>query len=197
MSITGKIVNYRPNRRLLQRKADSITSPNRKRCTLHLLQEINHPSNSANWETNITLNFLLLSNGLLFKTTPPNFLLLLHKIMFLSSVCWTFGWFCTLACLSHMATLYFQRNASSTGKITASFKVDSNNFSWYQNLTTLTWGYFQYLSYCEQPIFFGRNIVIKVMPAPYEELLHNILQKNPKMFLKSESQNLLSPGILG
>ena len=37
-----------PNRMIFNREGSSITSPNRKRCTLHLLQEINYPSNSVN-----------------------------------------------------------------------------------------------------------------------------------------------------
>lgn len=42
VSITGGIVNYRP-------KEERLTNyrPNKKRCTLHLLQEIKYPSNSA------------------------------------------------------------------------------------------------------------------------------------------------------
>lgn len=36
-----------PQRRILNRKESSVTGPKRERCTLHLLQEISYPSNSA------------------------------------------------------------------------------------------------------------------------------------------------------
>ena len=37
-----------PNRKILNWKESPITVPNGERGTLHLLQEINHPCNSAN-----------------------------------------------------------------------------------------------------------------------------------------------------
>lgn len=36
----------------------------------------------------------LFSKGLSFQTSPPNFLLLLHQVTFLSFGCWTCLWFC-------------------------------------------------------------------------------------------------------
>jgi len=46
-SITGRLPNTDLNRRTVNRK-ESTTGPNRKKCTLHLLQEINYLDNSAN-----------------------------------------------------------------------------------------------------------------------------------------------------
>lgn len=51
-----------------------MTGSNRKGWAVQLLQEIDHPCNSAS-ETSC-----FLSNGLLFETTPPNFVLLLHNV---------------------------------------------------------------------------------------------------------------------
>lgn len=60
--------------KILNRKESLITGSNRKKRTLHLLQEINYPSNSANEKLSLSLS----TNGLSFKTTPPNFPLFLY-----------------------------------------------------------------------------------------------------------------------
>lgn len=76
-------------RRILREELP-LTGPSRERRTQHLLQETDYPCNSDNEkETVVTLNSCFFSNGLLFKTTPPNFPFLLHKITFLSC-CWVF-----------------------------------------------------------------------------------------------------------
>lgn len=48
MSITRRIVNYRPIRRIINKKESSVTGPNREGCTSDLVQEINHPYSSPN-----------------------------------------------------------------------------------------------------------------------------------------------------
>ena len=87
LPIVPRDVNYRKNSvptEEVNRNESPITEPKRKRCTLHLLQDIKYPSNSANEK----LSLLLSTNGLLSKTTPLNFFLFLCKITFLFFACW-------------------------------------------------------------------------------------------------------------
>lgn len=89
-----------PNRRSINWKESSVTDPNGGGRGvgglwggwLYLLQEIDSLCNSAN-EKPSPHQILASLNGLLFKTTPPNFLPLLQKITFLSFVGLCL-WFC-------------------------------------------------------------------------------------------------------
>lgn len=79
------IINHMP---ITDPAGDSTTGenhqlgPNRETCTLHLPAEIGHPCNSANQKPPSPQR-LLFSNRLSFRTTPPDFLHLLHNILFL------------------------------------------------------------------------------------------------------------------
>lgn len=89
-SITERLPLTDLNRKAVNRK-ESTTGPNRKKSTLY---PTNRPSRQlSQWETVITLNSCFSPMGRTFKTTPQDFPLL-HKIVFLSSACWTFLWFC-------------------------------------------------------------------------------------------------------
>lgn len=70
MSAIGRIVNYRSNPRILNRKESSITGPSRKRCTFHLLQEIDDPCNPDNPLILAFLQWTFLQNNL--SELPPS-----------------------------------------------------------------------------------------------------------------------------
>ena len=90
-SITGKTVNYRPNKKKSSTGRIINYRPQQEEMCITSQTEIDYPSNSANekplppW----TLTFLW---WISLKTTPPNFLLFLYKITFLSLVCWICLW---------------------------------------------------------------------------------------------------------
>ena len=78
---------------------------------MHPLQEMDHPSNSAN-EKPLSL-WTLYTTGLLFKTIPLNFLVL-HKITFLSSIGLAYGFI--IACLSWTVILLLPNKTIFAGK---------------------------------------------------------------------------------
>lgn len=59
---------------------------------------------------------VLSSTGLLFKTTPPNFLLLSQKITFVSFICWAGLWFCHTCMSQNTIFCYSQINPFLLGK---------------------------------------------------------------------------------
>lgn len=68
---------------------------------------------------------MLLSNGLLFKTTSPNFFLLLHRVIFPLFVGLTCGF--SIASLPQIAILsYSQINPSFVDKMSGSFCLKVN-----------------------------------------------------------------------
>ena len=87
-SVIGKTVNQQtPTRRSINRKTLSVTGLDRN--DVHCVSWRKLATPAAKPITCHHPEFLLFSNGLSFKTTPPNFLLFLYKIMFLFFVCWT------------------------------------------------------------------------------------------------------------
>ena len=94
-------ITYR-KRRSINRKESSITGPNRKTCTLHLLQEISNLAMRNRHHPELSL----FSNGLGFKTTSLSFLLFLCKVRFLPLLClWDLPMAFAIACLSSVAIL--------------------------------------------------------------------------------------------
>ena len=110
-SITGRAVNYRLNRRILNSKESSVTGPNRERSALHLLQAVSHPCKSASEKPSSPWTLVFLQTSF----TQSNIYLLLHKTPSLSLVCWTCLWFCrslkiTIPCYSRINAFWWYDN---------------------------------------------------------------------------------------
>lgn len=66
------------------------------------------------------------SSGFLFKTTPPNFLLLLLKIIIFSFVYWICLWlYCSFLVLNYMQFSVFLNKPAFAGEITDCFKINT------------------------------------------------------------------------
>ena len=120
-SITGRSVNYSPNRRTCNRKESWTSNPNRKQWTWHLLQETDYPSSLAH-EKPSSPALLLLSNGLQFKTTPPR-RFLLHKITRLSFVYGTCLWFCRNLHVPNCSSSAVPKETHFAGEITGCLRL--------------------------------------------------------------------------
>lgn len=73
-----------PNRGILNRKESSITDPNREECTLHLLQEMDHPCSSASGKPHQPELSTPFSKTRFIQSNPFQLTFLLHKITLLS-----------------------------------------------------------------------------------------------------------------
>ena len=101
-SKTGSIVNYKPKQKKHQQEESSITGPNRKTYSLHLLQEISNLAMRNRHHPELSL----FSSGLGFKTASLSFLLSLCKTRFLPLLClWDLPMAFAIACLSWIAIL--------------------------------------------------------------------------------------------
>ena len=89
MSVTGKLVNYRPlTEESSGEKSDQLQAPRGKdiHCISHKKSTTPATQPFGNHH-DLDFCYFFPPNGLLFGKNPPSFILLLHKIMFLFVCC--------------------------------------------------------------------------------------------------------------
>lgn len=126
MSMKERIASYRPNRRTLPRKESSIAAPRGKKKHVQYIASSTRnqpPLQLSPSGIGITLDSSVQRT---FLPNTPNFLLPLHKIMFLSFVSWTCLCFCCSLLVPDCNSLVFLNKPIFACKITGSFLVKIN-----------------------------------------------------------------------
>lgn len=105
-SITERIVNYRPQQKIHQQEGIVNFRQQQGKMDTAFPTWNQLPLQLSQWETLIVLNSCFSPVVFHSETTPPNFPLLLHKIMSLCFVGLAYGFFCSLLVLNCNSLLF-------------------------------------------------------------------------------------------